>query len=329
MDQKSGVGPLAVALNFVSNFSSLTYQNKEKRSWIRGTEVLETVTGHLPFVTSCIRLSLAELNVQGPRRSEVSLNLRHLSIQHCSFDNVNTLNKLIQSCPKLESCVLRNNRHYELSGKMLPISGIKLPGTIRTLEVDRLSSLEMSSSNDVAVHPHLATCIMDLDHPRIEEFVQANPTIITLGVPSGVDLVQVANGAPQIRSLKVSNPKHAILLSNSDGLDGLGHFPHLEELRIHLYDTVPIDQFEQMIRPVDGFHRPQNGNFSQLEKLTIGLSAKACGDGELCMENQTRQWRECLEEKGYLDRAVVKRSEELWTFSWSRTPLAVSRFSDG
>ncbi|PVF93293.1 hypothetical protein CPB86DRAFT_790287 [Serendipita vermifera] len=227
------------------------------------------------------------------------------------------MNELINRCPKLESCRLRNSKHS-------PRPRVKLPGTIRVLEVDKSSHLDLFfSSTKAIVYPHLTTCIVDCDYPRIAEFIEANPTIVTLSVPPCVSIIQIANIAPQIRSLKLSTPNHALLLCNWNGPDRLSRFPYLEELHIYLYDPVPVDQFEQMVRPVDGFNRSPDEN-SQLEKLTLSMSRKACGNDRHRMEKQMKPWCEWLKERGYWDRVFVERNEEVWRFRWSRTRFEVS-----
>ncbi|PVF93292.1 hypothetical protein CPB86DRAFT_790285 [Serendipita vermifera] len=311
------LGPFDLVLNYVSNFSSLTYRYESRDRQSTSPITVETIIDKLSSVPSCNRLELVGLGFYGLRRGKATCNLRHLSIQDCWIDNGDNMNKLVNRCPKLESCTFRNTIR-----RRVPLA--KLPSTLRVLEADKRSHLDVFfSSPEPIVYPHLTTCIIDRNHSRIEEFVEANPTIVTLSVPPGVDIIQIANIAPQIRCLKVRNPTHALLLCNSDASDGLGLFSHLEELRIYLYDPVSVDQFEQILRPVDKFNRPQDEN-SQLEKLTLSLSRKACGNDGLCIEDQMKPWCEWLEERGYLDRVFVERSKEVWRFSWSRIRFAAS-----
>jgi hypothetical protein len=320
------VEPFPQALFDLSNFSSLTIHYRPGGKFARPIVIIvKTLMSFLLSRPSCIRLSLAGVTL---RTSEVNafplkvlrLNLHHLSVQNCTVAQSDTLSTLIQRCHKLESCVFRNNIHQDL-GPPLPTT---FPTTLRLVEMDGEVNLGLLfSERQTVVYPHLATCNIEFNYPY-KDFLLANPTILTLTIPPNTDITEIAAISPQIQRLEVHRARNALILCKAIRSNDPCLFPHLRELHIHLRAFVFFNSLKVLMQPVEGFTQPQADSSSPLEKLILTWSPRACASQGIRLEQELKPWYRWLEERGYWDRAVVRRSEEEWRFSWSKTRLAVS-----
>jgi hypothetical protein len=310
---KTDRGSLDRALSFASGFSSLTIQYKAGAPTRNlagfGSIRVEELAFRLSHHASCVRLSLVGvvLDAFGIRRLlGGTLNVRHLSVRYCTVLHGDVLSILIHSCPRLESFIFKNNVH---PGSYHP-TPTTFPRTIRLIETDdSLNWNFLLSGKQMAVYPRLTTFEIDYIYLH-EEFLQVNPTIVTLTIPWGADITDIAHVAPQIRALKVHNPKNAVSLCKADSY----LFPHLRELHIYLSEPVSIDQLHQIMLPVGSFARPHDRG-SDLGRLILTWTKTACiGEAGIRVgarsEYNLKPWYQWLEERGYWGRVVVTRSEE-------------------
>jgi hypothetical protein len=321
------VEPFPQTLFNFSTFSSLSihYRSSGSLGWSVPIMVQDLIT-RLSSHPSCVRLSLAGIVLQtsgmGALSPKVRLNLHHISIQNCTVAQRDTLSLLIQNCPNLESCVFRNNVHQEPGPSSPTTFPNTLPGTLRLVEMDQDANLSLLfSGQQPVVCPHLATCNVDFNYPY-KAFLQANPTIVALTIPPNADITDVASVSPQLQSLKVHRPNDALLICKADGPKDSRLFPHLRELHIHLRAFVSLDTLKELMRPMDSFTPLQVDDSSQLEKLILTWSPRACASQGIRLDEELKPWLRWLEEMGYWDRVVVTRSEKEWRFSWTRAAVS-------
>jgi hypothetical protein len=316
------VGYVELFPQVISNFSSLTIQGRASRDSTRPVPIKTLIT-QLLSRPSCFRLSLTGVSLWTFERGAFTqkvrrLNLRYLSIQNCIVTQSDILGTLIQVCPILESCVFRNNVYQDTSPPPLT----PLPRTLRLVEMDDKVNLSLLfSGQKPIVYPRLATCNIDFNYPY-KEFLLANPTILTLTIPPNTVITEIAPFAPQIQNLKVHRTNDIILLCKAIESKDLCLLPHLKELHIHLRTFVALNCLKELMQPVDGFIQPQANDSSQLEKLILTWSPRACASQGIRLEHGLKPWYRWLEERGYWDRAVVRRSEEEWRFTWTRAVVS-------